>query len=308
MLYKNAIQYQQTRTIQVDLGSGINVGVNFSSSNPSLLSVSALGKVEALQDPDANTSVWVYVRDAQNFLRNVVEFEVVPTSTSLSGLLDPVTGQPTSGIASVAISDASETPAISSYTLREGVAGTITVSGLIPGISYSVGSLLGGSLVSVATATANGSGQAVFSVTPDIGDSSLLLGVYRALTQEEILSPVSLTVLTSPLVSIEATDFGDGTINVQWVLTPDVALPVTLTVLRSSAVVTSLTDQLGTPAASGSGFTASVDLTSVASGTLVVRVSYNGFNRDSQNFSFTNPNIVGAGWGLTAWGIGPWGQ
>ena len=194
MLLENALKQGQTRRISIDIGQGTNVGVTFQSTNPSLLFVSNKGTVRAELNPAQPTTAWVKVFDVSNRLRAVFQYDVVPSSVDLTGILDASTGQPlrTTQL-SVGRPLSPEAAVVDSAVLSVGVASQIVVSGLNKLLNYTLGTVSGESLAALAMATSNASGVATFTLTP-VNASPILAGVYRSEDATEALAPQSFPV------------------------------------------------------------------------------------------------------------------
>lgn len=194
MLLENALKQGQTRRISIDIGQGTNVGVTFQSTNPTLLFVSNKGTVRAEQNPAQVSTAWIKVFDTSDRLRAVFQYDVVPSSVDLTGILDASTGQAlrTTQL-SVGRPLSPEVAVVDSANLSVGVPGQIVVSGLNKLLSYTLGTVSGESLAALAMATSNASGVAAFSVTP-INSSAIVAGVYRSEDATEALAPQSFPV------------------------------------------------------------------------------------------------------------------
>jgi hypothetical protein len=96
MIFTHPVKFGVERNCAVDIGAGLSVGVTYSVSDNSLLSVSASGILTVVRDVTSDTEAFVIATETSTGIRKaVIDIQVVPQAVDLSTLVD-VSGSPTS--------------------------------------------------------------------------------------------------------------------------------------------------------------------------------------------------------------------
>lgn len=95
------MKHNQTRDLNVDIGQGDDVGITYTSSNPTLASVSSTGVVTILQDVLTLTAIFITAKDANGINRKVFHIDVVPSSLNLGGYVNAIKDTPKEEIVTV---------------------------------------------------------------------------------------------------------------------------------------------------------------------------------------------------------------
>jgi hypothetical protein len=85
---QNPVKNGDSRTVTSNFGDGPHVDVTYTSSNTSLLTVNAVGKVVCIADPSQSTKAYVYAQDENGLTIQTFEFTVYPSNTTLHPGMD----------------------------------------------------------------------------------------------------------------------------------------------------------------------------------------------------------------------------
>jgi hypothetical protein len=89
MLFSNPIKHGTTRALSVDIGQGPNVGVTFSVSDGSLITVDSSGVIGVVQDVTSQKEAFVFATETSTSLEKAcVAMQVLPSAADLSTLLN----------------------------------------------------------------------------------------------------------------------------------------------------------------------------------------------------------------------------